>query len=341
MSVKSFWKRSIKNFLWRIIFWNKKIYYENHYNSLNFFHLIIFNIIWPGRTITRLRYGRLNIESKKKNIKEIDFDKKKNELYRFATNELFENGAVVLDQYFDVNRLESFEEKYKKYFNLNDLLDGAKSSWKSEVLPLSKILMEFWTDELILKIIEGYIGRLPIARNYTQIQYFNPQFEKGKLIEDRAFASEWHMDHSTLIQFAIYFTDVHEEGSCMQVLKGSHKYLSVANTYLSNEYVDSHRLSKKNCFGKRGSVQIHCGNVFHRLRAKDNSPRAWLKFELCSGNNILFDLNKAFFTMSGDLKLDDLTEKQRSFFKGLYPLSPFKGYELEGDYITPTKFKGV
>ena len=315
------------------------MYYEGHYNSLNPFYLIIFNIIWPGRLITRIKYRRVRIGLKKNNLSNrLYSDKEKNNLYCTALESLSNNGAVVLENYFSEEKLSMFEHKYNNYFNYEKLSETNLSSWLSELLPISKIYMDLWTDDLLLNIIKGYIGRMPYARNYPRIQYVNPQDKDGEIVNDEAFASSWHIDHATLIQFAIYLTDVYEDGSCMQFVSGSHKYPNVAHTLYSNEYIEYHKLKKKKCFGQRGSVQIHCGNLIHRFKAKGNSPRAWLKFEFCSGNNILFDLQSAFKTMSGEFNIDNLTEKQRSV---IYPLSPYKGYELVGDYITPTKYKGV
>ena len=48
------------------------------------------------------------------------------------------------------------------------------------------------------------------------------------------------------------------------------------------EYASKNNLSIGKCLGKRGTVQIHCGNTYHRFKAVQNSTRTWLKFQFSS-----------------------------------------------------------
>ena len=129
------------------------------------------------------------------------------------------------------------------------------------------------------------------------------------------FADQWHIDHSTLIQPAIYFTDVDESASHMQVILGSHTYPNVSNAgFLYDEYVSKNNLTIGKCFGKRGTVQIHCGNAYHRLKAVQNITRTWIKFEFSSGNNVLLDSQKIGQMLKNDFNLSSFSFVQLLHF---------------------------
>ena len=72
----------------------------------------------------------------------------------------------------------------------------------------------------------------------------------------------------------------------------------------------------------------------------DKKPRAWIKFEYSSGNNLLFNVCYSAKTLT-NYDLNDLSTEQRELFKGIYPLTPGKGFELQGDYIKENKYKGI
>ena len=83
--------KKIKYFLKKIIFIilyrDKKIFYGDCYNSLNFGHLIFWNLIRPGRSLTRIKYNRFLFPRKiKKNDNDIYVNIKnlsKNEIIEF------------------------------------------------------------------------------------------------------------------------------------------------------------------------------------------------------------------------------------------------------------------
>ena len=284
--------KKIKFFLKKIIFIilyrDKKIFYGDCCNSLNFGHLIFWNLIRPGRSLTRIKYNRFLFPKKiKKNDINIYIDTKslsKNEIIEIAAKKLKKYGTVVLNQYFNEETLSKFENEYKNYFNMLSYQPSNLTS-DTATLPLSKTLADLWFDEIITSIIEKYIKRLPVARNYPNLTSITPKLTdiEGDYIKNKTeFPDQWHIDHSTLIQPAIYFTNVDEKSSHMQVILGSHTYPNVSNAgNLSGEYVIKNNLTIGKCVGKRGSVQIHCGNVYHRFSAVQNSTRTWLKFEFC------------------------------------------------------------
>jgi len=344
--------KKIKHFLKKIIFIilcrDKEIYYEGNFNSFDFKHLIFWNLVRPGRLLTRIRYKRFLFpkEIKKDDIN-IYIDTKslsKNEIIEIAAKKLKKYGTVVLNEYFSEETLSKFENEYKNYFNTLSYQSSNLSS-RTAIIPLSKTLANLWFDETIICIIEKYIKRLPVARNYPSIVSVTPKktdTEDNYIKSKTGFADQWHIDHSTLIQPAIYFTDVDEKSSHMQVILGSHTYPNVANAgYLSKEYVSKKNLTIGKCVGKRGSVQIHCGNAYHRFSAVQNSTRTWLKFEFCSGNNVLLDPQQIGRMLKNDFNLSSLDDRSRTIISSLFPLPLSKGYEMKKEVFEPTKFKGI
>ena len=63
--------KKIKYFLRKIIFTilyrNKNIFYGKNSNSLDFGHLIFWNLARPGRSLTRIRYNRFLFPKKNSN----------------------------------------------------------------------------------------------------------------------------------------------------------------------------------------------------------------------------------------------------------------------------------
>ena len=344
--------KKIKYFLRKIIFIilyrNKKIFYGKHSNSLNFGHLIFWNLVRPGRLLTRIRYKRFLFPKKiKKDDINIYIDTKslsKNEIIEIAAKKLKKYGTVVLNQYFNEETLSKFENEYKNSFNMLSY-QPSNSYSSTATLPLSKTLADLWFDETIICIMEKYIKRLPVARNYPNIVSVTPKYtdtEVNSIKSKTDFPYQWHIDHSTLIQPAIYFTNVDEKSSHMQVILGSHTYPNVSNAgNLSGEYVIKNNLTIGKCVGKRGSVQIHCGNAYHRFSAVQNSTRTWLKFEFCSGNNVLLDPQQIGRMLKNDFNLSSLDDRSRTIISSLFPLPLNKGYEVKKEVFEPTKFTGI
>ena len=65
----------------------------------------------------------------------------------------------------------------------------------------------------------------------------------------------------------------------METIVGSHTYPNITNNGpISNEYVNSKNFKIGHCVGKRGSVQIHCRNVYHRVNPKKTQREHGLNF---------------------------------------------------------------
>ena len=152
-SMKAFLRKIVRTIFYR----NASYFYGNYLGSINWVHLIVWNIAKPGRTLTRVKYNRffsrkwigptlasLVVESR---------GLSKNELKSRVTDVLNRNGAVVIEGYYNDDQLLALEEKYSNLFSLKDVRKTNESAYNSECLPLSDRLLTFWYDDLI-NIIE-------------------------------------------------------------------------------------------------------------------------------------------------------------------------------------------
>jgi len=246
-------------------------------------------------------------------------------------------GGIVLDQYFDEQILLKFENEYKSYF---ETISSNPSNYisRSDVIPLSKTFNSIWLDDTIITIIEKYIKTLPIARVYPDIISVTPPFDDCST-QKTDYAGVWHVDHATMIQFAVYLNDVPENGSHTEIIPGTHTYPNVCSTgAMSEEYVKKNKLKIAKLFGKRGSVQIHCGNTYHRFKPGKNINRTWVKFHFCSGNNIQYDPQSMAKLFGRGFELSSLDDRSRSVLAGIIPARRrFLGYDLKNDTLQATK----
>lgn len=342
----------IKNILKKILFLfykDKKVFYGEYRNSLSFFHLFFWNLVRPGRTITRIRYNRFFFIPKKikENDKNIFIDPKnlsKDEIINASTEKLKKYGVVIINEYFQESVLKKFEEEYKNVFNSINYNPSNEPN-KTQTINFTNILSNLWFDEILIGVIQKYIKRLPLARNYPDIISVTPNVtssEGGLSKSKTGYADQWHVDHATLIQPGIYFTDVQENGTHMEAILGTHTYPNVSNAgYLSDEYVKREKLAVAKLYGKRGSVQFHCGNIYHRVFCVEKSTRTWLKFHFSSGDNIYMDPQKIAQMLKNDFDLTTLDKKSRKIISGLFPSKLPKGYEIDGGVYKPNKFKGI
>ena len=95
------------------------------------------------------------------------------------------------------------------------------------------------------------------------------------------------------------------------------------------------------CFGPRGTVYMHTGNVVHRLHPVAGKNRLNLHFEFSPGSNILLDVECIRKTLNNEFNLSDLGNDQREILKVIFPKKQQKGYDIKNDKISPTKFLGI
>lgn len=247
-------------------------------------------------------------------------------------------GSVVIQEYFDENTLSRFENEHE-----NDIkkINTAPNNFtsRSGSISISDSVSKLWFDETLINLIEQYIKKIPIARTYPDVHSVTPAENYSTKVKTD-YAGVWHVDHATLIQIAIFLTDVHETGSHMQTIPGTHTYPNITvNGPISSEYVENKKLKIADCVGKRGSVQIHCGNIYHRFFPVKNTSRTWIKFQFCSGTNILFDKNSMGKLIKNKKDLSFLSEKNQKIMSGLVPKNPntldfsYNGYDLKNGIL--------
>ena len=276
------------------LFRDKKLFYREHFGTLSFFRLIVLNVIAPGRILNRIRYNRFPIRNSTMNVLNNSIvvnphEVNPEDLINLPADTLRKHGAAVVDGYFSEKYIEEFRKKHSSFFptpsdESNKFLINSEK-WVGKTMSLD--IQDLWMNDFIIKVIQNYIGRLPYARNYPLVTEVRPRRNTSSLERsmnaakgfrpeygEGAGALSWHVDHSCLIQAAVYFDDVVLDGSHMQILSGTNKLPCIAANH-SDETVEKSRWASKvmPCVGKKGSIQFHCGNVLHRLNANPLTSR--------------------------------------------------------------------
>jgi hypothetical protein len=168
------------------------------------------------------------------------------------------------------------------------------------------------------------------------LQYIDKNSTEEFGASKKGVAYPWHIDTCTIFAQMIYLSDVHSEGTCMEIVSGSHNYPNIANGVYSNEYIENCGLEVKKLVGPRGSIQIHDPNVVHRAYPVSGSDRLWLFSDFSWGENILLNLRSLVGMLSNSkIELDSLPPFQKEAVSGIFPNTPLKGYQMKKGYLTP------
>lgn len=323
---------------------DNKYYYGQFKGSLSFWKLLLFNILYPGRMINQIRFNQIKfvnfIKNKSKNLYSTNSFLKKSFL------DLNNDGSIILNSFFQKKIIDDFNQEYKEeIIKLKNQKAESNKYFKNTSLTLKDSLIKIWLNEDIIDLIENYMGTKLYARNYPTLNYSLGYKEtSSRTIHNDAGISEvtdvWHVDHSTLISFHVFLEEVKKEGTCMEYLKGTNKFLN-SNFAISDEIVELSNKEILQCYGPKGSVNIHCGNVIHRMRPKPNSDRLMLTFSFTAGSNIMIDVKKISACLSSGFDLENLNFKKRSLLEGIFPKSFNKGYNLNNGVLKPTSFRGI
>jgi len=328
-----------------------KIYYyketENYYGefkgSLNFWKLFLFNICYPGRFLNQIKYGQIKYFNflKNKFLKNnLSNDKLKDKL-----NELNQNGSITIESFFSKEQIDNFKKDYEEEISkLKSQNSDQNEYFKERALKIKDSLVNLWLNKDIIELIEKYMGKKLYARNYPTLNYSVGKFETNSRyihkIGTTNVTDVWHVDHSTLISCHVYLEDVKQEGTCMEYVKGTNKYLN-SNFSISDENILKSKLDIVQCSGKAGSINIHCGNVVHRMRPKPNSNRLMLTLGFTAGSNVMLEVENIAKCLSSNYELEALDPKRRELLRGIFPKKLSKGYDLTKGSFKPTSFKGI
>ena len=328
---------------------NSKFFYKEHKLSFSFGWLFFANIFYSGRTIQRLKNNKskrfkLFQINRLKNKTSIDINIKMDrenpkETIRLAEAALRTHGAVVIENYFSESDIIAFEKYYS-----NEIIETKAGESRFDVYPtLSKELLNFWLNPLLIDLYTSYFGQVPLARSYPSFQYVdkNTQLEDISSMNE-TIAFDWHIDHCSILTQMVYLSQVFQSGTCMEIVSGSHKYPNVAVGLYSPEYINSGNFEIKQLCGPRGSVQIHDPNVVHRARPILGSERVWFYSDFCWGENILFNYRNVVKMLSkSNLNIEEFDSIRRKVLSGIFPLIPDKGFELNKGFLTPNKYQGI
>ena len=103
--------------------------------------------------------------------------------------------------------------------------------------------------------------------------------------------------------------DKKKDGTCMEFIKGSNKFLNSFFS-ISDEIISESNL-EKNKLWDAGSINIHCGNVVHRMRPKPNSNRLMLASQ--QAQILCWMLKNIAKCLNSDFSLENLNQKNEIY----------------------------
>lgn len=304
--------------------------------------LLIFNILKPSRTITRLRNNksrrfkfysildRSSYSSPNSSFSPIirfnPSDKEKS--MNLALNSLKIHGAVVIDSLMTDQVISEFLDVYKS--ELSKITNQSNCRFKE--LKLTNELIAMWLNPWLYKLLSKYYGINPFCSNYPEIWHVDNTNSSEKL------AANWHIDHCSKTGLQQYLHDIEPNGSTMEILSGSHRLPNLPRSFDDN-WINNSGFDVLRLYGKKGSVQIHDPNVIHRASPRLGSSRTSLSTVFSWGENIKFSANRLSNSLKkSEIEIENLQPYQRQALIGLYPKMPFKGYEITKDgFICPQK----
>lgn len=344
-------KAILKKIFWRLYFFNSSKYSKNEEGTFSKIRLIFLNIFKPGRLINRIRYGQLLFDPIRNKKKLIDKLKKnpsfikdeKNEMILNAFNTLCSEGATTIPEYFSVEAVENFKKKNESLINEIKTKNQEITGYVNDIVPLSRELIDLWLDDRIIYLIQSFFGRNVYARNYPLFNFTRIKSSETKenLLKAK-LNNKWHIDHSVLFNVHVILEDLDKSETCMEIIPKSHKYLNLPYNY-SDKIIEELKLKNKTvtCYGKKGTIYMHTGNLVHRLKPVPGSNRTQLHFEFCPGANILLNCNNIFKSLKDGFDLETLSNSKREIVSSIFPKDIFKGYDKINNKFIPTRFKGI
>ena len=306
--------------------------YGYYTGSTNVWNVLLWNLIFPGRILSRIKGGTF---FKKKFIKELYSYKNEDELnfWKKKYYELSGNGCVIIRNYFSEEDINDILTNYKHdLIDIENQLEDKETKSASKILTLNGNLLKFLLNKNLIALMKNfssnelYLRNYPIIVSHKNWDYNLSTQERVKKNYKSKFADDWHVDHSNLFNVHILLEDLNENDLCMQFIPNSNSIYNQTSLFSDEEV---RKLNKPvNCVGKKGTVYIHYGNTIHRMFPKKNSKRTQFHFEFSSKTNILLNYNKIIQCLSKGFSLDKLKLSEREILKGLFPITQNKGYDV-------------
>lgn len=334
--------KTIKNYLRKIYIKSEPDKYDSeHLGTFSFWRLLFINLISPGRTFNRFKYGQA-WKNKNKIIKNFERNINSEDRIRLsgALSDLISNGVVVMDRYFSEKKINDFVNENNLIIDKLKNFKAKETTYNKNILNITNSLIPLWLDDNLIKLIFSYIGKQFYARDYPAIVgTYVPDIENYDTKEAKT-ANKWHVDHSVFFSVHMLLEDTSEKDTSMAVLPGTQKLFNYASLY-SDKAVKDLNIKPIRCFGKKGTVYIHSGNVVHRLQPERSSNRLELKFDFTAGSNILLNCERISQCLNSNFNLENLDSTKREILKGIFPRPLYKGYEFKKEIMRPSKYRGI
>ena len=338
-------KNSIQQLRKKIYHYNDNhIYYGDFIGAVSFWKLLKWNILYFEKVLFSLKNKQ--IKTIKYFINKLKIQKIQNKFVKEKFQFLNDNGFIVLENYFDESSINQIlEENAEIIKKLKSQKKDVNSYYRHRGVPLTNKLVKIWLDDNIIEIIEKYLNKKLFSRMYPTLNYTHCSNERTsrkihleKLKEE--VASYWHVDYTNTVSVTVYLSDVDVSKTRMQVVPGTHFNM---NSFfkISDEAIDNSKKNIIDCVGKKGSVLIHCGNIVHKFKGVKDSDRLQLTSVFSSGTNLALNVNFIKSCLSKNFDIDSLDKKKREIVKGIFPKIVRQGYEIKGEKIFPTSYKGL
>jgi len=205
--------------------------------------------------------------------------------------ELCANGAVVVPDFFDAERLAEMREEFQRLVDTNPRNARAEAERSVHIptarFPETRLFSELALEPNILALVQYYWGK-PVVLNGTGGTRYEPAE-----IEDGG-SNQWHHDGKRKqVRVFLFMSDVPPDGQCTLYVPGSHKifHYDVSHSRLSEEDVmQTGNIGR--CAGPAGSVAIIDTNLAHRANRNPGPRRDTWNYAFRAPKPVSTQLNK-------------------------------------------------
>lgn len=205
--------------------------------------------------------------------------------------ELCANGAVVVPDFFDADRLAEMREEFQRLVDTNPQNERAEAE-RSVHIPTARfretrLFSELALEPNILALVQYYWGK-PVVLNGTGGTRYEPAE-----IEDGG-SNQWHHDGKRKqVRVFLFMSDVPPDGQCTLYVPGSHEifHYDISHSRLSEEDVmQTGNIGR--CAGPAGSVAIIDTNLAHRANRNPGPRRDTWNYAFRAPNPVSTQLNQ-------------------------------------------------